>query len=177
MIWVCHSLLNLIRVLILSLLLKLPSRKLELWFVLWSFFFLFFLSLLYIYEPTIHLAWNAVVMSGLVLLAASWNCFLIGFSVCFNLFVLLFLVNPCLAMAFQLCMEWIPIRKKLLNWCVINNFHFCVLLLVRNSPQATFAGIIMNNKWEWKTGCGITLGGILYLSWIFLRYLGVGLSN
>ena len=99
-----------------------------------------------------NLAWNAVVMSGLVLLAASWNCFLIGFSVCFNLFVLLFLVNPCLSMAFQLCMEWIPIRKKLLNWFVINNFHFCVLLLVRNSPQATFAGIIMNNKWEWKTG-------------------------
>ena len=38
------------------------------------------------------------------------------FSVCFNLFVLLFLVTPCLAVAVQPCIEQIPIKKtKLTN--------------------------------------------------------------
>ena len=52
---------------ILSLLLKLPPRKLEPWFILWRFFFLTLLcisiNLLYCH------AWNIAVMSGLVLLA------------------------------------------------------------------------------------------------------------
>ena len=55
----------------LSLLLKLPPRKLVPWFVLWSFFLL---RLLYI---TINLPygriWNTVFMCGLVLLVATWN--------------------------------------------------------------------------------------------------------
>ena len=41
------------------------------------------------------------------------NCrfFLRRFPVCFSLLVLLFLVTPCLVVAVQPCMEWIPIRK------------------------------------------------------------------
>ena len=38
--WVWHSLLNWIQALTLSLLLKLPLRKFQTWFVLWSFFLL-----------------------------------------------------------------------------------------------------------------------------------------
>ena len=34
------------------------------------------------------------------------------FSVCFNVFVLLFLVTPCLVVAVHPCVEWIPILKK-----------------------------------------------------------------
>ena len=43
----------------------------------------------------------------------SFNCrfFLKRFPVCFNLFVLLFLVTPCLVVAVQPSMEWIPIKK------------------------------------------------------------------
>ena len=63
---------NWIGALILSLLLKLPPRKLEPWFGLWYFFLL---SLLCI---SINLLYNhaciTVVMSGLVLLGATWNC-------------------------------------------------------------------------------------------------------
>ena len=56
--------------LMLSLLLKVPPRKMELWFVLWN---VFLLRLLFIYinEPY-NLVWNNVVMSGLVLLGAIW---------------------------------------------------------------------------------------------------------
>ena len=66
------SLLNWIRVLTLSLLLKVLLRKLEPWFVLWSFFLLrlFFIC---INLPYNH-AWNIVVMSGLVLQVATWSC-------------------------------------------------------------------------------------------------------
>ena len=38
--------------------------------------------------------------------------FLNRYPVCFNLFVLPFLVTPCLVMAVQPCMEWIPIKKN-----------------------------------------------------------------
>ena len=38
------------------------------------------------------------------------------FPVSFNLFVLLLLVTPCLVVAVQPCIEWIPI-KKMLNCC------------------------------------------------------------
>ena len=46
-----------------------------------------------------------------------FNCrfSLVRFPVCFNLFMLLFLVTPCLAVAVQLCTEWIPIKKKSIN--------------------------------------------------------------
>ena len=72
--WGWLSLLNWIGALTLSLLLKLPPRKLEAWLVLWSFFLL---SLLCI---SINLAyghvWNTAVMSGLVLLVATWSCWI-----------------------------------------------------------------------------------------------------
>ena len=65
------SLLNWIGDLTLSLLLKLSPRKLEIWFVLWSFFLLnlLFISINLPYDH----AWSTVVMSGLVLLIATWN--------------------------------------------------------------------------------------------------------
>ena len=70
--WGWVSLLNWIGALTLSLLLKLLQRKLELWFVLWSFFLV---QLLFI---SIHLpycyAWNTVVTSGLVPVVATENC-------------------------------------------------------------------------------------------------------
>ena len=69
------SLLNWIGALTFILLLKLPPRKLEPWFVLWSFFFLRLLCI------SINLsyshAWNTVVMSGLKVLVASLNNYLL----------------------------------------------------------------------------------------------------
>ena len=43
-----------------------------------------------------------------------FNCrfFLNIFPICCNLFVLLFLVTPCLIVAVQPCMEWITIKKS-----------------------------------------------------------------
>ena len=70
--WVWLSLWNWIGALTLSPLLKLPPRKLEPQFLLWSFFLLRFLSipinLLYAH------VWNTVVTSRLVFLVTSWNC-------------------------------------------------------------------------------------------------------
>ena len=68
------SLQNWIRALTLSLLLELPPRKLEPWFFLWSFFLLrlLFISINLSYAHV----WNTVVMSGLVLLVAAWNCWI-----------------------------------------------------------------------------------------------------
>ena len=68
--WGWLSLLNWIGALILFLLLKLPPRKLQPWFVFLSFFLK---GLLCIYKniPYNHV-WNTV-MSGLVLLVATWT--------------------------------------------------------------------------------------------------------
>ena len=68
--WDCRSVLNLIRPLTLSPLLKLPSRNLEPWFILWSLFLpkLLFISINLQYG----LAWSTIAMSGLVLLASTW---------------------------------------------------------------------------------------------------------
>ena len=64
-------LLNWIGALTLSLLLKLPPRKLEPWFALWSFILLMLVCI------SINLSyahvWNTVVTSRLVLLVATWN--------------------------------------------------------------------------------------------------------
>ena len=60
--WDWLSLLNWIGVLTLSLLLKLPPRKFEPWFVLWSLFLLRLLCIA-INLPYGHI-WNTVVMSG-----------------------------------------------------------------------------------------------------------------
>ena len=66
------SLLNWIGALTWPLLLKLAPRKLEPWFNLWSFFLL---RLLYISINLPHgLAWNTVVMLGIVLLVPTCNC-------------------------------------------------------------------------------------------------------
>ena len=67
------SFLNRIGALTLSVLLK-KTRKLEPWFVLWSFFLLRLLCIS-INLPYAHV-WNTVVMSGLVLLVATWNCWI-----------------------------------------------------------------------------------------------------
>ena len=56
----------------LSLLLKLPARKLEPWFVLWSLFLLRLLCIS-INLPSAH-TWKTVATSRLVPLVASWNC-------------------------------------------------------------------------------------------------------
>ena len=55
-------------------LLKAPPRKLEPWFILWSFFLLRLLCLSINLPYTI--AWNTIVTSGLVLLVATWNCYI-----------------------------------------------------------------------------------------------------
>ena len=58
--------------LILSLLLKLPSIKLEPWFLLWE---LLLLRLLFVsINLPYNLAWNTANMPGLVLLPATWIC-------------------------------------------------------------------------------------------------------
>ena len=70
--WGWLSLLNWIGTLKLFLLLKLPLRKLESWFVLWSFF-LPRLLCIFVDLPC-HLVWNTAVMSELMVLTATWNC-------------------------------------------------------------------------------------------------------
>ena len=71
--WSWLSCPNWIGVLTLYVFLKLTPRKLESWFVL-SFFLL---RLLYIFiNLTYGLAWNTVVMSGLVLLVATGICWI-----------------------------------------------------------------------------------------------------
>ena len=69
--WGWLSILNWIGALTLSQLLNLPSRKLEPWFVLWSFFLLRLLCIS-INLPYSH-AWNTVVTSRLVSLVATWD--------------------------------------------------------------------------------------------------------
>ena len=65
---------KLVGALTLSLLLQLPPRKMQSWFVLWSFFLLRLpcISINLLYNHT----WNTVFTSGLVLLAAAWNCWI-----------------------------------------------------------------------------------------------------
>ena len=92
--WLC--LLNWIRALVLSLLLKLPPRKLKPWFILWSFFLLRLLCIS-LNLPYGHV-WNTVVMSGLVLLVTTWNCWITYKNGYAGLLVLHFLplLNPLL---------------------------------------------------------------------------------
>ena len=184
--WSWLSLLIRIRVLTLFLLLKLPQRKIEPWFVLWSFllprllcittnlphnhawiivvmsglglliveFPLFpYLEPPYFWRMSIHYSdrlhgvsviipkfnkdvyvnsffphtarlWNSLTIQWFSLtydlngfksrIKTSFNCrfFLNRFPVFFNYFVLLFLVTPCLIVAVQPCMEWIPYNVK-----------------------------------------------------------------
>ena len=50
---------------------KLPPRKVEPWFTLWSFFLLRWLCISI--NVPYSITWNTVVMSGLVLLAVTWE--------------------------------------------------------------------------------------------------------
>ena len=66
------SLLNCIGAVTLSELLKLPPRILKPWFIVWNFFLL---RLLCISINVLHShVWNIVVMPGLLLLGAAWDC-------------------------------------------------------------------------------------------------------
>ena len=77
--WGLLPLLNWIGALTLSLLLKLPPRKLEPWFILWSFFLLKLLCIS-INLPYAH-AWNSIVTSGLVLVSHSFFTFWCSFHI------------------------------------------------------------------------------------------------
>ena len=70
--WGCLSLLNWIGAPTLPLSLKLLPRKLEPWLVVWSFFLLRLLCISV--NLPYDLVWNTVVILGMVLVAASWNC-------------------------------------------------------------------------------------------------------
>ena len=70
--WSWLSLLNWIGSLTFYLLINLLPRTLEYWFALWSFFLLRLLCIS-INLPHGHV-WNTVAMPGLVLLVATWNC-------------------------------------------------------------------------------------------------------
>ena len=72
--WRSLFLLNLIGALTSFLLLKLSPRKLEPWFVLWRSFLLRLLCIT-INLPCGHV-WNTAAMFGLVLLAATYNCYI-----------------------------------------------------------------------------------------------------
>ena len=65
-------------------------------------------------QISIKLSFRELCDSKLSGLHTSFNCrfFLNRFPACFNLFVLPFLVTPCLVVAVQPCMERIPIKKK-----------------------------------------------------------------
>ena len=127
--WGCLSLLNWIGVLILSPLLKLPPKKMEPWFILWSFFCLWFLFISI--NLTYNLPWNTAVISGLVLLATSWICNqnyrnrYVGLLV----FHLLTFWNPWLiiyiklAYVFSMCVVLVNIHQNWLSW-----FHFLILV-------------------------------------------------
>ena len=104
--WGFLSFLNWIGAVTLSFLLKLPPRKLEHQFVLWSFFLLKDL-IIPINLPCSH-AWNIVFMSILVLLEAT-KVDVLGLLVLH----LMLLLNPWLI---------VEIHLKWLNW-----FHFLIL--------------------------------------------------
>ena len=127
--WGWLSLLNWIGALTLSQFLKLPPRKLEPWFVLWGFFLL---KLLCISRnlPYCH-AWNTVVMSELVLLVATWNCWISYKNGYVELLVLrlLPLLNPWLIVEINVASLSFFYRYYFgrchLNW--LNWLHFLIL--------------------------------------------------
>ena len=64
--------------------------------------------------------------------------FLNRFPVYFNLFVLLFLVTPCLVVAVEPCIKWIPINKKrFLCWKHLGIF------------RTQFGVYLDSMSWEW----------------------------
>ena len=122
--WGLLSLLNWIGVVTLSPLLKLSTRKLEPWFILWSFFLLRLLCI------TINLPYDHVVMSELVLLIAIWNCWISYKNGYAGLLVLhlLPLLNPWLIIrmkpvkVFAIGITLVDVHLNWLNWS-----HFLIL--------------------------------------------------
>ena len=81
-----------------------------------------------------------------------WHLFTVGLSlkrflVCFNLFLLLFRVTPCLVAALQSCMEWIPIKKreKVLSHGYNNS---CSIEHLWTSAFEGIKGKFLMEKWE-----------------------------
>ena len=77
----------------------------------------------------------------------SFNCrlFLNRFRLCLNLFVILFVVIPCLVVAVQPCIEWIPILRSVrvelvyIQYNISDNkaFFWCFLLVLIMASQDT----------------------------------------
>ena len=125
--WDCLSLLNWIKGLTLSLLLKLPPRKLEPWFVLWRFFLMLLcISIIVPYD----LAWNTVVMSELVPLAATlldklqnWMWRTLGPSLAASLEPLAHRWNVANLSLLYIGITLVDVHLNWLNW-----FNFLILL-------------------------------------------------
>ena len=126
--WGWRFLLNWIRALTLSLLLTLPPKKIEHWFVLWSSLLLRLLSIS-VNLPYTH-AWNTVAMSWLVPPVVAWDCLINYKNGYAGLLVLhlLPLLNPwCivkmwLAEVFFIGITLVDVHLNWLNW-----FHFLFL--------------------------------------------------
>ena len=167
--WGWLSLLNWIGTLTLSLLLKLPPRKLEPRFILWSFspefaqylyksticrcmeyfwgMYTHYSDRLHDFSVTIPRCYKDICVNNCFLRTSRWG---------HNLFALLFLVTPCLVVAVQPCMERIPIRKKTKTkqkisgscdqcWC-LSFFGFVRLYLL---PSGYSIGVIWLHCATW----------------------------
>ena len=111
----------------LSLLLKLPLWKLELWFILWSFFLLRLLCIS-INLPFRH-TWNTAFMSGLVLLVATWDCWISYKRICRTVSLSLpssfehfaHCSNVASLKVFSIGITLVDVHPNWLNW-----FHFLI---------------------------------------------------
>ena len=105
-----------------ALLLKLPPGKLELWFVVWSFFLLrlFCISVNLLYSN----AWNTVVMSWLVFLVATWNFWVrykVGYA---GLLILHFFTLGTLGSCHLLKKEMPSFEKSHCLKCLFYRYYF-----------------------------------------------------
>ena len=155
--WGWLSLLNWIWALTWSLLLKLPLRKLEPWFVLWSFFLLRLLCKP-INLPYGH-AWNTVVMSGLLLLIATWNCCIShknDMLDCWSFFAASWTLGSslkCSQLKSSTCITLVDVRLNWLNW-----FHIFILeggLLVFLIDCMIFLSLFLNSFFPGLLNSGI----------------------
>ena len=86
-------------------------------------------------------------------------------TVCFNLFVLLFLVSLCLVVAVQPCMQWIPNKKKFfLEWTTHLKYWF-------EEPELLLIQIHMNAKMPWIVYDRVLWEQSYYTIWILLLLL------
>ena len=125
--WGWCSLLNWIEAFTLSLLLKLSPRKLEPWFVRWSFFLLRVLCIcINLLQPCMECCRHA----GMVLIVSTGNCWISyrnGYAVLLVLHLLpllnhwlIFEMYP--AEVFFICITLVDVHLNWLNW-----FHFLIL--------------------------------------------------